>query len=116
MRTTADVTGGKPITVRLQSISGVGAINLLVAFYDIHARKGEVLFFCFCPGHHTRLFIIIIISVHFSYIYTSALHVRPVRVVCSRQFVHDEGLPIHDDHTDGSSHRAFRAHCGRDVS
>jgi hypothetical protein len=37
MRTTADVTGGKPIAVRLQSISGVSAINHLVT-YDIHGR------------------------------------------------------------------------------
>jgi hypothetical protein len=44
MRNTADVTGGKPI-VLLQSISGVGAINPLVAFYDIHGGKREVLFF-----------------------------------------------------------------------
>jgi hypothetical protein len=46
MRNAADVTGGKPIAVLLQSISGVSAINPLVAFYDIHGRKGEVLFFC----------------------------------------------------------------------
>jgi hypothetical protein len=32
----ADVMGGKPIAVILQSISGVSAINPLVAFYDIH--------------------------------------------------------------------------------
>jgi hypothetical protein len=31
MRNTADVTGGKPIAVLLQSISGVNAINPLVA-------------------------------------------------------------------------------------
>jgi hypothetical protein len=43
------VTGGKPITVLLQSISGVSAINPLVAFYDIHGRKREVLFFSFVP-------------------------------------------------------------------
>jgi hypothetical protein len=36
MRNTADVTGGKPIAVLLQPISGVSAINPLVAFYDIH--------------------------------------------------------------------------------
>jgi hypothetical protein len=36
MRNTADVTGGKPIVVLLQYISGVSAINTLVAFYDIH--------------------------------------------------------------------------------
>jgi hypothetical protein len=49
MRNTADVTGGKPIAVSLQSISGVSAINPLVAFYDIHGGKREVLFFYFVP-------------------------------------------------------------------
>jgi hypothetical protein len=49
MRNTADVTGGKPIAVLLQSISGVSAINPLVAFYDIHGGKREVLFFYFVP-------------------------------------------------------------------
>jgi hypothetical protein len=49
MRNTADVTGGKPIAVLLQSISGVIAINPLVAFYDIHGGKREVLFFYFVP-------------------------------------------------------------------
>jgi hypothetical protein len=47
MRNTADVTGGKPIAVLLQSISGVSAINPLVAFYDIHGGKREVIFFYF---------------------------------------------------------------------
>jgi hypothetical protein len=49
MRNTADVTGGKPIAVLLQSISGVTAINPLVAFYDIYGGKREVLFFYFVP-------------------------------------------------------------------
>jgi hypothetical protein len=49
MRNTADVTGGKPIAVLLQSISGVSAINPLVAFYDIHGGKRGVLFF-YCPS------------------------------------------------------------------
>jgi hypothetical protein len=35
MGNTADVTGGKPIAVLLQSISGVSAINPLIAFYDL---------------------------------------------------------------------------------
>jgi hypothetical protein len=39
MRNTADVIGGKPIVVLLQSISDVSAINPLVAFYDIHGGK-----------------------------------------------------------------------------
>jgi hypothetical protein len=43
------VTGGKPIAVLLQSISGVSANNPLVAFYDIHGGKREVLFFYFVP-------------------------------------------------------------------
>jgi hypothetical protein len=49
MRNTADVTGGKPIAVLLQSISGVSAINPSVAFYDIHGGKIEVLLFYFVP-------------------------------------------------------------------
>jgi hypothetical protein len=49
MRNTADVKGGKPIAISAQSISNVSAVNPLVAFYDIHGRKGEVLFFCSVP-------------------------------------------------------------------
>jgi hypothetical protein len=46
MKNTADANAdGKPIAVGLQYISGGGAVNPLVAFYDIHGRKGEVLFF-----------------------------------------------------------------------
>jgi hypothetical protein len=48
MRNIADEIGGKSIAA-LQSISGVSAINPLVAFYDIHGRKGEVLLFYFVP-------------------------------------------------------------------
>jgi hypothetical protein len=49
MRNTADVTGGKPIAVLLQSMSGVSAINPLVTFYDIHGGQREVVFFYFVP-------------------------------------------------------------------
>jgi hypothetical protein len=49
MKNTADATVGKPIAVLLQSISGVSAINPLVAFYDIHGGKREMLFFYFVP-------------------------------------------------------------------
>jgi hypothetical protein len=49
VKNTADVTGGKPIAILLQSISGVSAINPLVAFYDIHGGKREALFFYFVP-------------------------------------------------------------------
>jgi hypothetical protein len=62
MKNTADVTGGKPI-VLLQSILDVGAINPLVAFYDIHGRKRELLFFYFVPDT-TRDYKIIIINIH----------------------------------------------------
>jgi hypothetical protein len=71
MRNTADVTDGKPLTVWLQSIScedavnplvahhrliavylmwetAAVAVNPLVAFYDFHGRKREVLF-CSVP-------------------------------------------------------------------
>jgi hypothetical protein len=55
MRNTADVTVGKPIAVLLQSISGVSAINPLVAFYDIYGgKRGSIILFCL--GHQTRLF------------------------------------------------------------
>jgi hypothetical protein len=43
------VTDGKSFAVLLQSISGISAINPLVAFYDIHEGKREVLFFYFAP-------------------------------------------------------------------
>jgi hypothetical protein len=43
------VTGDKPIADSSQSISGVNAINPLVASYDIHGRKRKVLFFYFVP-------------------------------------------------------------------
>jgi hypothetical protein len=49
MRNTADLTGGKPLTVLLQSISDVSAINPSVAFYDTHGRKREMQFFYFVP-------------------------------------------------------------------
>jgi hypothetical protein len=49
MSNTADVTGGKAIAVLLLSISGISAINPLVAVYDIHGEKREVLFFYFVP-------------------------------------------------------------------
>jgi hypothetical protein len=49
MRNTADVTGGKPIAVWLQSILGVSAVNLLVAF-----DRGRDAIFLFYPRHHMR--------------------------------------------------------------
>jgi hypothetical protein len=63
MRNTAHVTGGKPIAVFLQSISGVTAFNPLAAFNDIHGGKREVLFFYFVPDttrgtHRSSLYII----------------------------------------------------------
>jgi hypothetical protein len=48
MRNTADVTGGKHIAILLQAISGVSAINSLVAFYGIYGGK-RVLFFYLVP-------------------------------------------------------------------
>jgi hypothetical protein len=45
MRNTVDVTGGPS-----QSISGVSAVNSLIAFYDIHGRKREVQFFYIVSG------------------------------------------------------------------
>jgi hypothetical protein len=68
MRNTADVIGGKPIAVLLQSISGVSAINPLVAFYDIHGGNREVLLFYFVPDTTRDLnFIYIFKHLHFKY-------------------------------------------------
>jgi hypothetical protein len=57
MRNTADVTGGKPIAVLLQSISGVSAINALVAFYDIHGGKRECYSFILSRTPHGTIFV-----------------------------------------------------------
>jgi hypothetical protein len=46
------VTGGESIAILLQSvsdISDVSAVNPLIDFYDIHGRKGEVVFYCSVP-------------------------------------------------------------------
>jgi hypothetical protein len=59
MRITAYVTGGKPTAVCSQSISGVSAIDALVAHgcrYLRHPseKEGDPIPL-FCLGHHTRL-------------------------------------------------------------
>jgi hypothetical protein len=64
MRNTTDVTDGKPIAVLLQSISGVSTINPLVAFYDIHGGKREVLFFYFVPDTTRDISAYVIIEMH----------------------------------------------------
>jgi hypothetical protein len=51
MRNTADVIGGKPIAVILQSIPGVSAINHLVAFYDL-LETGVGANICKCNRDH----------------------------------------------------------------
>jgi hypothetical protein len=53
MSNTADVTGGKPIAVRSQSISGVSAVDPLVAFYDIHERERGYSFILSRTPHET---------------------------------------------------------------
>jgi hypothetical protein len=49
MNNAADVKGSNPNAVLLQLITGVSAINPLVAFYDIHGAKSEELLFYFVP-------------------------------------------------------------------
>jgi hypothetical protein len=58
-----------------QSIAGESAVNLLVAFYDIHGRKRAVLFFYFVTGTTQDIYIIIIISLLISIFKTQALHI-----------------------------------------
>jgi hypothetical protein len=55
MKNNRDVTGGKPIVLLSQSISVVSNVNsvLVFVFYNIHERKGEVLFLFF-PKHNTK--------------------------------------------------------------
>jgi hypothetical protein len=61
MRNIADVTGGKPITICSQYISGV-CVVCIVAFIDIPGKKEEVLFIC--PEHTTGLFIVLLKTEH----------------------------------------------------
>jgi hypothetical protein len=49
------MTGGKPIAVCTQSISGESAINPLVAFYDIHGRERCYFFILSRTPHETFL-------------------------------------------------------------
>jgi hypothetical protein len=49
----------------LQSISGVSAINPLVAFYDIHGGKREVLFFYFVPDTTRDTMFLILFFIQF---------------------------------------------------
>jgi hypothetical protein len=57
MSNTADVTGGKPIAVWSQFISGVNAINALVAF-TTSMEERERYYSFICHGHHAGLFTI----------------------------------------------------------
>jgi hypothetical protein len=55
MRHTVDLTGGWPITVLLQPISDISAINPLVAFYDIHEEKRCYSFILSRTPHETKI-------------------------------------------------------------
>jgi hypothetical protein len=83
MRNTADVTGGKPIAVLLQSISGVSAINPVVAFYDIHGGKREVLFFYFVPDTTRDTF-----SLLFSPLLADDIHVQYITYLKIHTYIH----------------------------
>jgi hypothetical protein len=53
MRYIADVTGGKPVAVLLQYISGVSAINpLVLSRHPWKKERGAIRLVC--PGQHTR--------------------------------------------------------------
>jgi hypothetical protein len=84
MRNTADVTGGKPIAVLLQSTSGVSAINPSVGFYDIHGGKREVLFFYFVPDTTRDLiYVTILLMVYQMYDYIRLYaHVVKLDFIC----------------------------------
>jgi hypothetical protein len=62
MRNTAHETGGKQIAVRSQFVSGVIAINLLVAFYNVlifYNMKEWDWYYSFPPEYHITTQIII---------------------------------------------------------
>jgi hypothetical protein len=96
MNNTADVTGGKPSAVLLQSISGVSAINPLVAFYDIHGGKREVLFFYFVPDT-TRDKLRISLYIYLTAGWSSGLRIQRSWVQMSRGFC-DEQLHLFTGH------------------
>jgi hypothetical protein len=114
MRITADVTGGKPIAVLLQSISGVSAINPLVAVYDIHGGKRELLFFCFvpditrdCPGHHTRLTKLIKLINYLVYNLSGGSGGSPMMFIEPNLYIYHRGLI--PTKLPGTSHPNFQA-------
>jgi hypothetical protein len=75
------VTGSKPIAVLLQSTSGVSAINPLVAFYDIHGGKREVLFFYFVPDN-TRDWHDLFLYARYFVIYSRYWKICPIYTLC----------------------------------
>jgi hypothetical protein len=86
MRTTVDVTDGKPIAVLLQSISGV-SVSPLVAFYDIHGGKREVLFFYFVPDttRDMKLFGLIFFGSLLLYISVSVMYVLQSKFIAGQK-------------------------------
>jgi hypothetical protein len=50
----SDMAGGKPMAISTQTITGVSAVNPVVAFYDIHWKNRDLMFFFLCPEHNTN--------------------------------------------------------------
>jgi hypothetical protein len=99
MRNTADVIGGKPIAVLLQSISGVRAIIPLVTFYDINGGKREVLFFYFVlytTRDNTLIYYVNINDIIFISRSRSFKGVDVVFVLCIQRDVCGRGDGIYD--------------------
>jgi hypothetical protein len=72
MRNTADVTGDKPIAVRSQSISGVSAINLLVAVSTAMEERERCYYFILSmTPHETIINIVIYHELYNKYSYMS---------------------------------------------
>jgi hypothetical protein len=63
MRNIADVTDGKPIALRLQSISGGDAGNPLIAYYDIQGRKKCCYSFILSRTLHETVCILRVLSI-----------------------------------------------------
>jgi hypothetical protein len=92
MRNTADVVSGSPIAIRSQSISGGNVVNPLVAFYDIHGRKREVLFYSSVPDTtHTGNSVLFYLYLNYFYlIYTFSYFPFQTKVVWKRSLFNDK--------------------------
>jgi hypothetical protein len=74
MKNTADVTGGKPVAVLLQSISGVSAINLYSPFTTFMEERERCYSFVLSRTPHETLLIIFVFDIIVNFLRQSQNH------------------------------------------